>query len=125
MLKSKLHRATITEANIDYVGSITIDKELLDCSDILPGEKVQVVDINNGQRFETYTIEGEAGSGIICVNGAAARLVQPNDKIIIISYAMMDRGEAKTYKPKIIQLGEKNRIQNIESKEVHGQDDSK
>lgn len=121
MLKSKLHRATITEANIDYVGSITIDKDLLDRADILPGEKVQVVDINNGQRFETYTIEGEPGSGIICVNGAAARLVQPKDKIIIISYAMMDREEAKTYEPKILQLGENNKIQSIEVKEIHGQ----
>lgn len=121
MLKSKLHRATITEANIDYVGSITIDKDLLDRADILPGEKVQVVDINNGQRFETYTIEGEPGSGIICVNGAAARLVQPKDKIIIISYAMMDREEAKTYQPKILQLGENNKVQSIESKEIHGQ----
>ena len=124
MLKSKLHRATITEANIDYVGSITIDKDLLDRADILPGEKVQIVDINNGQRFETYTIEGEPGSGIICVNGAAARLVQPKDKIIIISYAMMDREEAKTYQPKILQLGENNRVQNIESKEIHGQEES-
>jgi len=121
MLKSKIHRATITEANIDYVGSITIDKELLDQSDILPGEKVQVVDINNGQRFETYTIEGESGSGIICVNGAAARLVQPKDKVIIISYAMMDREEAKTYKPKILQIGENNTVDKIESKEIHGQ----
>lgn len=121
MLKSKIHRATITEANIDYVGSITIDKELLDQSDILPGEKVQVVDINNGQRFETYTIEGESGSGIICVNGAAARLVQPKDKVIIISYAMMDRKEAKTYKPKILQIGENNTVDKIESKEIHGQ----
>lgn len=124
MLKSKLHRATITEANIDYVGSITIDKDLLDRADILPGEKVQVVDINNGQRFETYTIEGEPGSGIICVNGAAARLVQPKDKIIIISYAMMDREEAKTYQPKILQLGQNNKVQSIESKEIHGQEDS-
>ncbi|MPW25769.1 aspartate 1-decarboxylase [Alkalibaculum sp. M08DMB] len=121
MLKSKLHRATITEANIDYVGSITIDKELLESADILPGEKVQVVNINNGQRFETYTIEGEAGSGVICVNGAAARLVQPKDMVIIISYIMISREDAKIYEPKILQIGEGNKIISVKSKEIHGQ----
>ncbi|HAH97680.1 MAG TPA: aspartate 1-decarboxylase, partial [Firmicutes bacterium] len=96
MFKSKLHRATITQADLNYVGSVTIDRELLEKSGILPGEKVQVLNLNNGERFETYTIEGAAGSGIICINGAAARLVQVGDKVIIIAYALMDENEAKT-----------------------------
>lgn len=121
LFKSKLHRGTITEADINYVGSITIDAELLEKSDILPGERVQVVNVNNGQRFETYTIEGQRGSGIICVNGAAARLVQVGDKVIIISYAMMDRKEAPQFKPKVLILDDENKIKKIKNKEVHGQ----
>src|SRR5665647_320681 len=113
LFKSKLHRGTITEADINYVGSITIDVELLEKSDILPGERVQVVNVNNGERFETYTIEGERGSGVICVNGAAARLVQIGDKVIIISYAMMDRKEALQSKPKVLILDGENRIKSI------------
>lgn len=121
LFKSKLHRGTITEADINYVGSITIDVELLEKSDILPGERVQVVNVNNGERFETYTIEGERGSGVICVNGAAARLVQIGDKVIIISYAMMDRKEALQFKPKVLILDDENKIKIIKDKEVHGE----
>ncbi|OHW63515.1 aspartate 1-decarboxylase precursor [Andreesenia angusta] len=121
MFKSKLHRAVVTEANLNYVGSITIDSELLKSANILPGEKVQVVNNNNGERFETYTIEGEPNSGVICVNGAAARLVQPGDKVIIIAYAMMTREEAESFKPSILFLDEKNRIAEIKDREVHGE----
>lgn len=121
LFKSKLHRATITEADLNYVGSITIDLDLLEQADILPGEKVQVVDVNNGQRFETYTIVGERGSGIVCVNGAAARLVQKGDKVIIIAYAMMDRNEAVNFKPRVLILDDDNSIQEIKDHEVHGQ----
>ena len=121
MFKSKLHRAVVTEANLNYVGSITIDSELLKAANILPGEKVQVVNNNNGERFETYTIEGESNSGVICVNGAAARLVQPGDKVIIIAYAMMTREEAESFKPSILFLDEKNGIAEIKDKEVHGE----
>lgn len=121
LFKSKLHRGTITESNINYAGSITIDCELLEKADILPGEKVQVVDINNGERFETYTILGERGSGVICVNGAAARLVQNGDKVIIISYAMMDKNEAGQFKPKVLMLDESNKIKAIKEYEIHGE----
>lgn len=120
MFKSKLHRATVTQADINYVGSVTIDTELLEQAGILPGEKVQIVNLNNGERFETYTIEGEAGSGVICINGAAARLVQVGDKVIIISYALMDAEEAKTFQPSVLVLDEKNRIVRIKHEEVHG-----
>lgn len=102
MMKSKLHRATVTEANLNYIGSITIDKDLMENADILPNEKVQVVNNNNGARFETYVIEGPRKSGVICLNGAAARLVQPGDKVIIISYALLEDKEARSYRPKII-----------------------
>ena len=120
MFKGKLHRATVTQADINYVGSVTIDGDLLRESGILPGEKVQIVNLNNGERFETYTIEGEAGSGVICMNGAAARLVQVGDKVIIIAYAIMDRTEAKSYVPRILVLDDRNRIVRIKSKEEHG-----
>ncbi|WP_148136393.1 aspartate 1-decarboxylase [Candidatus Formimonas warabiya] len=102
MMKSKIHRARVTEANLNYIGSITIDSELLEAADILPNEKVAVVNNNNGARLETYVIPGEPGSGQICLNGAAARLVQPGDIVIIISYALMEDREAKAYKPKIL-----------------------
>jgi aspartate 1-decarboxylase len=121
MFKSKLHRAVVTEANLNYVGSITIDSELLKAANILPGEKVQVVNNNNGERFETYTIEGEPNSGVICVNGAAARLVQPGDKVIVIAYGMMTREEAESFKPAILFLNEENRIEEIKDREVHGE----
>lgn len=102
VLKSKIHRVRVTEANLDYVGSITIDRELMDAAGIIPGEKVQVVDNNNGERFETYVIEGEAGSGCICVNGAAARRVMVGDVVIIISYGLMDFEEAKCFRPSVV-----------------------
>lgn len=110
MMKAKLHRARVTEANLNYVGSITIDEELLEAVDMLPNEKVQVVNNNNGARFETYIIPGERGSGVICVNGAAARLVQEGDVIIIISYALVSEEELKNFSPKVAILNEKNKI---------------
>lgn len=109
MMKGKLHRATVTEANLNYVGSITIDEDLLDLVDMIPNEKVQIVDNNNGARLETYIIPGPRGSGVICLNGAAARLVQPGDTVIIISYAMMSDEEARRYQPKIAVLDNKNK----------------
>ncbi|EAX47234.1 aspartate 1-decarboxylase [Thermosinus carboxydivorans Nor1] len=120
LFKSKLHRATVTEACLNYVGSITIDEDLMDAADILINEKVQVVNINNGARFETYVIAGERGSGTICLNGAAARLVQPGDKVIIITYAMMDDTAARTFRPTVVFLDEANRIVEIKRQEQHG-----
>ena len=102
VLKSKLHRVKVTDANLNYIGSITIDEDLLDAANMIAGEKVQSVDNNNGERFETYIIAGERGSGCICLNGAAARKVQIGDTIIIISYALMDFEEAKTFKPWVV-----------------------
>ena len=102
VLKSKLHCVTVTEANLNYMGSITIDEDLMDAANLIAGEKVQVVDNNNGERFETYIIKGERGSGCICLNGAAARKVLPGDTVIIISYALMDFEEAKTFQPTVI-----------------------
>lgn len=102
MLQSKIHRVTVTEADLNYIGSITIDSLLLEAAGILPGQRVSVVNNNNGERFDTYVIEGKAGSGKICLNGAAARKAQPGDIIIIIAYASMTPEEARTYKPKII-----------------------
>lgn len=107
-MKSKIHRATVTDANINYEGSITIDKKLMELSNIIPGEKVQIVNINNGARLETYVIEGKENSGIICLNGAAARLCQKGDIVIIISYALMEDMEAINYKPKIVFVDKKN-----------------
>jgi len=120
MFKSKLHRATVTEANLNYVGSITIDKTLLDAANILPGEKVQIVNNNNGARLETYTIEGPKDSGVICLNGAAARLVQPGDNVIIIAYAQMDSEEAKTFKPAVVFVDDDNKIIELADSETHG-----
>ncbi len=102
VVKSKIHRVSVTEANLNYIGSITIDMDLVDAAGMLPNEKVSIVNNNNGARFDTYVIPGERGSGIICLNGAAARLVQPGDIIIVLAFAMMDYEEAKTFKPKII-----------------------
>ena len=102
VLKSKLHCVRVTEANLNYMGSITIDEDLMDAANMIAGEKVQIVDNNNGERFETYIIKGERGSGCICLNGAAARKVQLGDVIIIISYALMDFEEAKSFKPTIV-----------------------
>lgn len=113
MFKSKIHRATVTEAELFYEGSITIDKDLLDAANILPYEKVQVVNLNNGSRLETYTLEGEKGSGIICLNGPAARLGCVGDEVIIITYATMSEEEAKNYKPKVVLVDKQNKISKI------------
>lgn len=120
MFKSKIHRATVTEANLNYVGSITIDEDLLDAAGILPGEKVQIVNNNNGERLETYTISGERSSGVICLNGAAARRVQPGDTVIIIAYCMIDAQEARSFKPNVVILDANNKIVDLEYQEKHG-----
>ena len=110
MMKSKIHQARVTEANLDYVGSITIDRDLMDVADLLPNERVQVVDNTNGARLETYVIEGERGSGVIGLNGAAARLVYPGDELIIISYAELEDAEARTHEPTVVFVDERNRV---------------
>jgi len=110
LLKSKIHRATITDACLDYEGSITIDKELMCAAGLLEHEKVHVLNINNGERFETYIIEGEPKSGIICLNGAAARLVQKNDLVIIVAYITLTPEEAESWKPKVVKVNAKNKI---------------
>ena len=110
MLKSKVHRATVTTADLDYVGSITVDADLLDAADLLPGEQVAVVDVTNGARLETYVIEGERGSGVIGINGAAAHLVHPGDLVILISYAMVTDAEARTMRPKVVFVDRDNRV---------------
>jgi len=110
VLKSKLHCVTVTEANLNYMGSITIDEDLMDAANMIAGEKVQIVDNNNGERFETYIIKGERGSGCICLNGAAARKVQVGDVVIIISYAMMDFEVARHFKPSVVFPGEGNKL---------------
>ena len=110
IFKSKIHRVKVTQADLNYIGSITIDEDLLEAANIFEGEKVQIVNNNNGERFETYTIRGERGSGVICLNGAAARRVQVGDIVIIISYALMTPEEAKTFKPVAIFPDENNRL---------------
>lgn len=110
VLKSKIHCATVTEANLNYMGSITIDEDLMDAANLIAGEKVQIVDNNNGERFETYIIKGERGSGCVCLNGAAARKVQVGDVVIIIAYALLEFEEAKTFKPTIIFPQQGNKI---------------
>ncbi|SEG78471.1 aspartate 1-decarboxylase [Paenibacillus sp. UNC499MF] len=119
MMKSKLHRATVTEANLNYVGSITIDEDLMELADLLPNEKVQIVNLNNGSRMETYTITGPRGSGCVCLNGAAARLVQPGDVVIIISYALMSEETAADYVPKVVILEEGNKVAEDRYEEKH------
>ena len=121
MFHGKIHRATVTEANLEYMGSITIDSELLELSGILPGERVQVVDNNNGNRLETYVIAGEPGSGVICLNGAAARQVIVGDTVIIIAYAMMNEEEAKNFVPKVVMVDEKNRPIKVRGTELAGE----
>lgn len=118
-MKSKLHRATVTEANLNYVGSITIDEDLMDAANLWENEKVQIVNNNNGARFETYVITGERGSGVICLNGAAARQVQPGDQVIIISYAMMTDDEAREHRPIVTILDANNRPLQILNEELH------
>jgi aspartate 1-decarboxylase len=110
MFKSKIHRATVTKADLHYVGSVTIDADLMDAADLLPGEQVSIVDVTNGARLETYVIEGERGSGVIGINGAAAHLVHEGDLVIIISYAVLPDAEAKAFLPKVVFVDEANRI---------------
>lgn len=110
MMKSKIHRATVTQADLHYVGSVTVDEDLLDAADLLPGEQVDIVDITNGARLTTYVIPGERGSGVIGINGAAARLVQPGDLIIMISYAMLADADARELKPRVVHVDQVNQI---------------
>jgi aspartate 1-decarboxylase len=110
MMKSKIHRATVTQADLHYVGSVTVDEDLLDAADLLPGELVHIVDVTNGARLETYTIAGERGSGVIGINGAAARLVQPGDIVILIGYAQMDTEEARAFKPSVVFVDADNKV---------------
>jgi aspartate 1-decarboxylase len=110
MLKSKIHRATVTQADLHYVGSVTVDADLMEAADLLPGEQVAIVDIDNGARLETYVIAGERGSGVIGINGAAARLVHPGDLVILISYMQVDDAEARTLQPKVVHVDTENRI---------------
>jgi len=119
MMKSKLHRATVTEANLNYVGSITIDEDLMDAADLIENEKVQIVNNNNGARLETYVIKGARGSGVICLNGAAARLVQPGDNVIIISYSLMTEEQSRSYKPTIVVLDANNKPIQLMNGEIH------
>ncbi len=121
MLKSKIHRVTVTQSELNYVGSITIDKALMKASGILPYEKVQIADIDNGERFETYVIEGEENSGCICLNGAAARCVHTGDKIIIMAYAQLSADEIDGYEPKVVFVDGENKITEISSCEKHGE----
>ena len=120
MLKGKIHRATVTQAELNYVGSITVDVEFLEKSGICEYEKVDVVDIDNGNRLTTYTIAGERGSGVICLNGAAARLVGVGDKVIIMSYCTLTPQEAKTHRPTVVLVNEKNQAERVLSYEKHG-----
>ena len=120
MLKGKIHRATVTQAELDYVGSITVDTDLLNASGIREYEQVQIVDVNNGARFTTYTIAGKPGSGVVCLNGAAARHVQVNDTIIIMCYAQLDEKEIEHHKPLVVFVDEENKISHITNYEKHG-----
>jgi aspartate 1-decarboxylase len=120
MFKSKLHQMRVTEANLMYEGSITIDEDLLDLAGILPYEKVAVVNITNGSRLETYTIPGDRGSGVCCMNGAAARLTQVDDRIIVIAYAQMDPEEARSHKPTVVVVDEQNKPKQVLEQTVHG-----
>lgn len=120
MLSGKIHRATVTQAELDYVGSITVDEALLEAAGILEYERVQVVDVNNGSRFETYTICGERGSGMICLNGAAARCASPQDKVIIMAYRAYEEKEAMEHRPAVVFVDEENHISRVTSYEKHG-----
>ena len=121
MLKAKIHRATVTQAELDYVGRITVDMDLLEQAGILEYEKVQIVDVNNGSRFETYTIAGERGSGVMCLNGAAARMVQTGDKIILMAYAQVTPEEASELRPTVLFVDEKNKVTKVTNYEKHGE----
>ncbi len=120
MLKGKIHRAVVKQAELDYVGSITVDEELADAAGIIEYEKVQVVDVNNGSRFETYVIYGERGSGTVCLNGAAARCVSTGDKVIIMAYAQMTPDEARQHKPQVVFVDENNKPVRVTEYEKHG-----
>ena len=120
LMKSKIHCATVTEANLAYMGSITIDEALMEAAHILPHERVQVVNNNNGARLETYVIKGARGSGVVCLNGAAARCVQPGDIVIIMSYAMMTEEEARVHTPIVVMLDERNQQREVRGAEEHG-----
>lgn len=111
MLKSKVHRAVVTDADLNYVGSITIDRDIMDAADIMANEKVTIVNNNNGARFDTYVIEGERGSGVVCLNGAAARLVQRGDIVIILTYALLEAEECKNHKPRLVFVNENNQVE--------------
>lgn len=117
-LRSKIHRATVTEANVEYEGSITIDRHLMNAAGLAPFEKVEIYDVDNGNRFATYVIEGEPGSGDICVNGAAARLVRPGDKVIIACYCMLHEGEILSHKPRLVFVDARNRIRELREAET-------
>lgn len=120
MLKSKIHRVVVTQAELDYVGSITIDEQLMEAAGIQEYERVQVVDVNNGQRLETYAIAGERNSGVVCLNGAAARLVQPGDMVIIMAYALMQPEEVRAFRPKVVFVDPLNRVVRVADYEKHG-----
>lgn len=119
MLKSKIHRATVTHADLHYVGSVTVDEDLLDAADLLPGEQVAIVDVSNGARLETYVIPGERGSGVLGINGAAAHLVHPGDLVILIAYASMDDAEARHYRPRVVFVDADNRVADLGSDAGH------
>ena len=118
--KSKIHRATVTEANLNYEGSVTIDSDLMDAADILPHEQVQVLNVNNGERFDTYAIRGPRGSGVICLNGPAARLAHVGDRVIILTYAILEREELLRHVPTVVLVDERNRIRALEHAEIPG-----
>ena len=120
MLKGKIHRAVVTQAELEYVGSITIDEQLMEAAGIQEYERVQVVDLDNGERLETYAIAGERKSGVICLNGVAARLVQPGDRVIIMAYALMQPEELRTFRPKVVFVDSFNRIERVADYEKHG-----
>ncbi|QIS08378.1 MULTISPECIES: aspartate 1-decarboxylase [Nocardia] len=124
MMKSKIHRATVTHADLHYVGSVTVDQDLLDAADLLEGEQVCIVDIDNGARLETYVIAGERGSGVIGINGAAAHLVHPGDLVILIAYGMMDEAELREYQPRVVFVDERNRQVELGSDPAHAPEGS-
>jgi aspartate 1-decarboxylase len=124
MMKSKIHRATVTQADLHYVGSVTVDRDLMEAADLLEGEQVAIVDITNGARLETYVIPGERGSGVIGINGAAAHLVQPGDLVILISYAQMDAADLRTYAPRVVFVDGANRIADLGDDPSHAPEGS-
>ncbi|MCE7009228.1 aspartate 1-decarboxylase [Kibdelosporangium philippinense] len=124
MLKSKIHRATVTQADLHYVGSVTVDLDLMEAADLLVGEQVTIVDVTNGARLETYVIEGERGSGVIGINGAAAHLVHPGDIVIMIAYGMMDNAEAAAYKPRVVFVDGQNKVVDLGADPAHAPDGS-